>query len=315
MERLGIYGGTFSPPHNGHIAAARAFLEGAALDRLLILPAGIPPHKQVAADDNPNHRLAMSRLAFADLPRTEVSDWEIMQAGRSYTVLTLEHFASPDRELVLLVGTDMFLSLDRWYRPEDIFRLAEIVCIRREADDDLQEKINKKAQEYREHFAARIRLLDTQATVLSSTEVRGVAAGGGDLSPYMPRAAAEYLTGNRLYAAEQQGSISREALAALRASLAGRLSPARYAHTLGVEQTALRIGALLLPDQLYRLRAAALLHDLTREESVQKQLKILKESGIMLSDHAVASSALLHAVSAAALIARDPAYAPLLRMK
>ena len=134
MERIGIYGGSFSPPHNGHLSAARLLLEEAGVDRLFILPAGVPPHKTLDPDESPEHRLAMTRLAFADLPRTEVSDWEMTRSGKSYTVLTLEHFSAPDRQLVLLVGTDMFLTLDRWYRAEDIFALAEIVCVRRELD-------------------------------------------------------------------------------------------------------------------------------------------------------------------------------------
>lgn len=309
MERIGIYGGTFSPPHNGHVAAARAFVEGAALDRLLIFPAGIPPHKQISADDNPAHRLAMARLAFADVPRAQVSDWEITQAGRSYTVLTLEHLAAPDRELVLLTGTDMFLTLDTWFRPADIFRLAEVVCIRREADSEKSAEIEKKSAEFREQFGARIRLLDDEAIVLSSSELRGIVAGGGDLTPYLPAAVADYIHAHNLYAAPQRGSITRDDLDALRARLAEAQSPDRFAHTCGVEQTALRMGALWMPDDLYRLRAAALLHDLTKEYPCEKQLKIVAESGIIVSDCEKASSALLHAASAAALLGRDPAYA------
>lgn len=308
MERLGIYGGTFAPPHNGHVAAARAFVEEANLDRLLIFPAGIPPHKQIAADDDPAHRLAMARIAFGDIPRAEVSDWEIRQAGRSYTVLTLEHLAAPDRELVLLTGTDMFLTLDRWYRPADIFRLAEICCIRREADAEKSAQIAKKISEYRELFGARVRLLEEDALVLSSSELRGITAGGGDLTPYLPNRVADYIAAHRLYRAEQKGTITPADLDTLKSRLAAAQSPARFAHTCGVEQTALRIGALCAPDDLLRLRAAALLHDATKEYPCEKQLKITAESGIIVFDCEKTSSALLHAASAAALIGSDPVY-------
>ncbi|MBQ8396848.1 MAG: nicotinate (nicotinamide) nucleotide adenylyltransferase [Clostridia bacterium] len=308
MERLGIYGGTFAPPHNGHVAAARAFVEDARLDRLLIFPAGIPPHKQIAADDDPAHRLAMARIAFADVPRAEVSDWEIRQSGRSYTVLTLEHLAAPDRELVLLTGTDMFLTLDQWYRPADIFRLAEICCIRREADAEKSAQIEKKFSEYWELFGARVRLLEEDALVLSSSELRGIVAGGGDLAPYLPNGVADYIAAHRLYRAAQNGSITPADLDALKDRLAAEQSPARFAHTCGVEQTALRIGALCAPGELYRLRAAALLHDATKEYPCEKQLKIAAESGIIVFDCEKTSSALLHAASAAALIGSDPAY-------
>lgn len=309
MERIGIYGGTFAPPHNGHVAAARAFLAQADIDRLIIHPAGIPPHKAVAADDDPAHRLAMARLAFGDLPNTTVSDWEITQAGRSYTVLTLERLARDDRELVLLMGTDMFLCLDRWYRAPDIFRLAEIAVVRREADVEKTDEIAKKVCEFRELFGARVRLIDEDATVLSSTELRGIAAGQGDLTPYLPTPVADYIAARRLYLQPQKGRITPSALAELKARLSTVLSPDRFAHTCGVEATALRLGALFCPDEQYRLRAAALLHDATKEEDIGKQLKILQKSDIIIDDCEAASSATLHGPSAAALIATDPAYA------
>ena len=307
MERIGVYGGTFAPPHNGHIAAARAFAERGGIDRLLIFPAGIPPHKEITPDDDPAHRLAMTRIAFGNLPHTEVSDWEICQGGRSYTVLTLEHLAAPDRELVLLTGTDMFLTLDTWYRAADIFRLAEVVCIRREADQKKSAEIEKKISEYRELFGARVRLMDEDATVLSSSALRGIAAGGGDLSPYLPNGVADYIDAHQLYRVPQNGSITPADLDRLKRRLAAEQSPARFAHTCGVEQTALHIGALCAPEDLYRLRAAALLHDATKEYPCEKQLKFVAESGIIVDDCEKSSSALLHAASAAALIGIDPA--------
>lgn len=307
MERIGIYGGSFSPPHNGHLSAARLLLEEAGVDRLFILPAGVPPHKTLDPDESPEHRLAMTRLAFADLPRTEVSDWEMTRSGKSYTVLTLEHFSAPDRQLVLLVGTDMFLTLDRWYRAEDIFALAEIVCVRRELDKATTGEIEEKISQYREHFGARIRLMDERVVVLSSTELRGIASAGGDLSAYLPGNVAAYIEENHLYAWPQAGNITSAALKHLRESLQDTMSPARYAHTLGVEQTALRIGALCAPASLYRLRAAALLHDATKEYSCEKQLKILGKSAIMVDNHAETPT--LHALSAAAMIESDPAWA------
>ncbi len=307
MERIGIYGGSFSPPHNGHLSAARLLLEQAGVDRLLVLPAGVPPHKTLDSDESPDHRLAMTRLAFADLPRTEVSDWEMTRPGKSYTVLTLEHFSAPDRQLVLLVGTDMFLTLDRWFRAEEIFAMAEIVCVRRELDAARAEEIEEKISLYREHFGAKIRLMDERVVVLSSTELRGIASAGGDLSSYLPENVAAYIEKNNLYAWPQAGNITPKSLNCLRERLKDTMSPARYAHTLGVEQTALRIGALCAPQSLCRLRAAALLHDATKEYSCEKQLKILGKSAIMTGDHA--ESPTLHALSAAAMIENDPAYA------
>ena len=100
--KTGIYGGTFSPPHLGHYLAARAFLEKVELDELLIIPALVPPHKQIKYEDDPVSRLEMCRLAFADLDKTSVSDLELNRGGKSYTVMTLRELAREGRELYFL---------------------------------------------------------------------------------------------------------------------------------------------------------------------------------------------------------------------
>ena len=119
-SKLGIYGGTFNPPHNGHIYAAEKFIEACNLDKLLIMPALIPPHKQVN-DDSPYARLEMTKLAFSNSKyypeKLSVSDYEITSKQISYTYKTLEHFANDETELYFLCGTDMFISLGSWKNP------------------------------------------------------------------------------------------------------------------------------------------------------------------------------------------------------
>ena len=97
--RLGIYGGTFSPPHKGHVEAAEAFSREMKLDKLLIIPTFVPPHKTTADDATPEQRLEMCRLAFSHIKNAEISDMEIKRGGTSYTYLTLEELSSRDVEL------------------------------------------------------------------------------------------------------------------------------------------------------------------------------------------------------------------------
>ena len=134
MTRIGIYGGTFSPVHNGHVAAAKAFMEQMWLDVLFVIPAGIPPHKQVDQQVSAIDRYRMCELAFGDMEGVIVSDLELRRDGKSYTVDTLRELTAPDTRLFLLMGTDMLLSLDEWREPEEIFRLSYPVYIRREKD-------------------------------------------------------------------------------------------------------------------------------------------------------------------------------------
>lgn len=128
--KIGIYGGTFNPIHRGHLTAARAALDALGLDRLLLIPASVPPHKALpqgsadAAD-----RLEMAALACAELgPQAQALDTELHRTGPSYTVDTLRQLRMehPEDELWLLMGTDMFLSLERWYHASDILSLAHI---------------------------------------------------------------------------------------------------------------------------------------------------------------------------------------------
>lgn len=200
--RIGIYGGSFAPVHHGHLRAARAFLEECALDRLVLMPAGIPPHKQLTGEDLPTHRLAMLRLAAEEElrdPRVEVSDYELTQAGISYTYRTLEHFAAPDRQLLLLVGTDMFLSLDRWRYPERIFALAEIVLARRESDAAISTQIAEKTAAYQAQFGAVIHRLSLPPLELSSTNLRRQIAEASAWRDKVPTSVANYLQANGLY--------------------------------------------------------------------------------------------------------------------
>ena len=176
-ERFGIYGGSFSPIHMGHVRAAYAFLDSVNLDSLLIMPSGQSPHKPKDPYATGEDRLNMCHLAFNDGEPykkgiLEVSDFEILREGKSYTVLTLEHFASPERELFFLVGTDMFFTLSKWFRAEEIFKLATIVLMRREDDTQNTPLIKAARSEYESRFGARIYEIDEPPTVVSSTELR-----------------------------------------------------------------------------------------------------------------------------------------------
>ena len=203
--KLGIYGGTFSPIHLGHVKAAHAFLSAMALDRLLVIPTATPPHKAEVEGADASHRLAMVRLALAGSDaRLEVSDCEIRRAGKSYTIYTLEQLAAPDTTLFMLVGTDMFLTLDRWYRAADIFRLAEIVLMRRETDDALAEEIREKSRAYRENYGARLHEIPEPPLVVSSTELRERLRTGMPTDGLLPETVAAYIAKNKLYRSDEE---------------------------------------------------------------------------------------------------------------
>lgn len=199
IERIGIYGGTFSPPHIGHMHAARIFLEKGGIDRLTVIPTFVTPLKEREEQTSALDRLAMCRLAFAFSPRITVSDLEIRREGRSYTSETLSALASPNVRLSFLCGTDMFLSMDRWHEPETIFRLARIVCMRRENEAEKGELLMKKADEYRMRFGAEVVFLDAVPLPLSSSEIRLRLAHGENCDAYLDASVLDYIRQRGLY--------------------------------------------------------------------------------------------------------------------
>ncbi|MBQ2545739.1 MAG: nicotinate (nicotinamide) nucleotide adenylyltransferase [Clostridia bacterium] len=311
-ERLGLFGGTFAPPHRGHVRALEAFLRVVRPDRTLVMPTGIPPHKSKAEGDTPEARLEMCRAAFGAIPGVEISDYEINKDGPSYTVETLRYLEAPGREIFLLCGSDMFLTLDRWYQAAEIFRRAIIVTLAREADPDGRMRTAK--EKYEADFGARVILIGEEPFELSSTEVRRAIRAGEDLSPCLPDGVAEIIRREKLYQeAEPNGPMEKQEKRTLDEAALGELServkpyltPKRYAHTKSVEREAASLGALYLPEKIPSLRASALLHDITKKEDAEKQLQICREFGIIAEDTDLLSPAVFHAKTGAAVAARD----------
>ena len=199
MMRIGIYGGTFSPPHNGHIKAAKAFMEQMWLDILYVIPTAIPPHKEMSVAVSAEDRLAMTRLAFADMDGVYVSDMEIQRGGKSYTVDTLRELSGEDRRLFLLCGTDMMLTLDRWRSPEEIFKLSYPVYIRRDNDRTLDDVIIQKIAEYNEKYGKVVRRIVADPVELSSSDVRRRLQTGQSTAQLLPPSVEKYISDNHLY--------------------------------------------------------------------------------------------------------------------
>lgn len=195
--KIGLYGGTFSPPHIAHVRAAELFFRTVGLDKLWVMPAGIPPHKNADKWGSAVHRLEMSRLAFGHM--AEISDYEIKKEGRSYTVETLRHLRElhPGDSIYMLVGEDMFLSLDTWREPGEIMSLCTVVAMRRK--DTCADIMRAAETEYRRLYGADIILIDADPIELSSTDIRRRIAKGESTGEYLPASVGEYIKENGLY--------------------------------------------------------------------------------------------------------------------
>lgn len=195
--KIGLFGGTFSPPHIGHVRAAKCFMDDGELDKLIIMPTYISPHKVQDEYGTPEIRLDLTRLAFEGIG--EVSDHEITQGGKSYTYLTLRYLRTvyPDAELYLCVGEDMFLSLDTWREAEELMKNAGILCLMRENGSDSIVKAAKT--EFEEVYGARVKILKYSPLPVSSSEIRRMCAEKEDFSKLVTKEVYDYIVENNLY--------------------------------------------------------------------------------------------------------------------
>ncbi len=189
MQKIGIFGGAFNPPHKGHIRLARGFADRLSLDEILVIPSFIPPHKSAADLASGMDRLEMCRLAFCGDSRFSVSSMEIDRGGKSYTYDTLLEIKNlyRDAELFLIIGSDMYLSFETWYRYSDILEICTICTAAREANASLRNSdINAV-------------ISDLPAYEISSTQIRDMVADGKDISGVAGESVAQYIRDRGLY--------------------------------------------------------------------------------------------------------------------
>ena len=289
--RIGIYGGTFNPPHTGHRKAAQEAIRALKLDKLLIIPTAEPPHKALpGASAAAEQRLELARLCFGDVAGAEVSDLELRRGGKSYTVDTVAELRQrwPEAELWLVMGGDMFLTVDRWYRAEELFREAGVAVSARE---DEREEILRRAEELRAR-GARVRFIDTPPIVISSTQLRALLQEGAGRE-YLTDAVYASVIRQRLYGAKAELGWLREQAVRL-------LDPKRVPHVLGVEQEAVRL-AERWGAEVYDAAAAGILHDITKKCSDKEQLQLCEKYGTLVDNLEREIPKLLHAKTGADL--------------
>lgn len=298
MAKIGIFGGSFNPPHPGHVLAMEEFQKALSLDRILVIPAGIPPHKELTPQTpSPEDRLEMTRLAVASLPYAEVCDLELKRQGASYTADTLrllrQRFAKD--ELFLLMGTDMFLSFDRWYRPEYIASQATLAVAHRDADNlnRLQAWQEKLRADYQCHSC----LISNTYLPHSSTSVRALLAFDCAES-YVDPAVLAYIKERGLYyTGRNLKELPFEELSAVSLSLH---KAKRIPHVIGCSQMAGELARRYGENETDAIRAG-ILHDVTKALNGEEQLQICRRYDMILNDFERTHPKLLHAKTGAAV--------------
>ena len=193
MGVTGLVGGAFDPPNNGHVALAHRASERFALDRLVVIPTGVAPHKRI--ETPAQMRLNLAEAAFADVPGTEVSRWEIDRGEPSYTLETTRWARGRYGELLFLVGADQFARLDTWYRPDDVLQLARLAVATRPGYP--QEELERVCATLRD--PGRVEFFEIEPWPVSSTEIRDRVRRGEQIDDVVPPAVARLIAEVGLY--------------------------------------------------------------------------------------------------------------------
>ena len=245
--KIGIFGGSFDPPHLEHYYLAKSAVDSLALDKLIVIPAHTPPHKRGKTLTDDSTRFALCKLAFADLLKVEVSDYEMRKGGVSYTFETCEYFRSlyQDATLFWLVGTDMLRDFPTWRHPEKILENVTLaVCARAETGDWLK----KEREDFYRIFKKEFAVIGYDGKEVSSTQIRVLSAAEENVAPLVGERMANYIKEKGLY----RVPFAKDGLALLK--------PERKEHTFRVAELAVKRAPSLGIDERVAI-TASLFHD------------------------------------------------------
>lgn len=294
--KIAVYGGSFNPPHLGHTEAARTVAEALRPDKFLIIPDNLPPHKEMEEDSpTPEQRMDLCKLAFAGIPGAEISDMEINREGKSYTADTVDRLRElyPEDELFLVMGTDMLLSFEQWFRFRYLLEQCTLAVLARAEEDG--DAIRAHAAYMEREYGARIVILPHEPLEMSSSDIRErlkVRMG----SELLDDGVYSQIIRCRYYDAQPELSWLREKAYAC-------LKPKRIAHVAGCESEAVKL-AMRWGEDPETAAEAGILHDITKKLNFDEQLILCGKYDIINDNLELKSPKLLHAKTGAAL-ARD----------
>lgn len=294
MERIGIYGGTYNPPHVGHMRAAAHAIEALKLDRLLLIPNNIAPHKQMPEDAaTAQQRMDMLRMSAKGLEKTEILDLELQRDGKSYTSDTVTQIRKiyPEGELFLLMGTDMFLNFLTWHEYRTISDQVTLAVFYR-GERGEQEAVCRQ-QERLEEMGIRVVRICNPVTAISSTDLRRMLIFGC-ADPYLCPGVGDYIRAQGLY--DTVRDYKNLPMDDLEETVVKLLKENRVAHVLGCRDAAVELARQYGENEVDAARAG-LLHDITKALDGPLQLTLCSEYDILLSKFSQENPKTLHALT------------------
>ncbi|MCR5793283.1 MAG: nicotinate-nucleotide adenylyltransferase [Lachnospiraceae bacterium] len=293
--KVGIFGGTFDPIHEGHIKLAMKAKEQYLLDKVFFMPTPTPPHKDTKRITSYEERCRMIRLAMEGMEGLYLSEFENQRTGTSYTADTLTAIKKmhPEYELYFILGADSLDYLEEWYRPEVIFSCASIICAPRypfSKEEDI-----KKADYLRDKYHARIYFIEMESVNVSSNELREkLSYGDADnrlVKEMLSEKVKDYIFKHKLYRSQSMNQQVYE----IAKDLKKRLKTKRYIHTIGVMHTAANLAMRYNPELMELAMLAGVLHDCAKYQTGDKLLEECIKYNLSVSEVEKRNPSLLHA--------------------
>lgn len=280
MKKLLFYGGTFDPPHSGHLHLLKQAVKHLHFDKIIIMPTAMPPHKQAAHFLNDETRLEAVKMLFSTIRDSLVSDWEIKKGGKSYSIETIEYLSAqyPSYELYFLMGSDMFLSIEKWFHFEDILKICTIITAPRTSED--LPLLYPMAEKLAKSYAAKCIVLKAPIHEKSSTQIRE-----GSRDENLPLEVQYCLYGE-------------QALVQLDKYLKDNLTPQKYEHSYRVAEYAVSLAQIYGVDEK-QVYLASLLHDITKCWGKKRQLAYLSKRRYNLSPQDQRAPQIYHQITGA----------------
>lgn len=298
MKRIGIYGGTFNPIHNGHISLVRQVREKMRLDQVFIIPTHLPPHKKIHIIAGNQDRLNMCRLAFENDQNIMVDSTEIRRHEISYTYKTIEILKEkyPDNQWFLIIGGDMLYTLPHWKRAEYILQNCRVLAAARTPNSfhEMQAFV-----ESTKILSKKVQVIPIDIYMMSSTKIRMMLYQDLNVASYLPPNILDYLKDKQIYPVSYHALFDE-----IKEILKKQLSAQRYHHTLCVAKEAKHL-AKQYGEHMQKAYLAGLLHDCMKCCSYPNLLQYLKKNDILLSYIDKKIPANFHAVAGASYIKNE----------
>ena len=294
MERIGILGGSFNPPHIGHIQGALCAARELGLSRVLLVPAREVPHKEASPQDPaPMQRLEMLRLAASGYDNLEVSDAELCREGVSYTCDTVRQLRGqfPQAELTLLMGSDMFRGFSRWKDSDEIVKQTGIGVLSR--GDKRENEAIEEGMEALTGKCPKVSVISNPAVYISSTQLRRLLAFGSG-EEFLPEGVHDYILENKLY--DTGANWKQLPMEQLEPIVIRLLKASRVKHVLGCRDTCVALAKHWGADETDAARAG-ILHDITKALDGPLQLTLCASYGKILDDFSKKYPKTLHALT------------------